>query len=968
MVSTQSQASSDEEIGDKRPHKRRRTADQIEEWRFFSQVLQEELDVEIALRERLSDTIQSRITWALLLQESLGRDLRRHGPDESDFYEVALDTLDAMEAPCDIIIDREPRLPPKPMIVQPIEQAPLPPENSVTPQISFRAGSSRVRGMPRAPPPPARKLLFLHNFNTDPSEIAKLACPDCKRSDFSNLQGLLNHCRIRHHREYGSHDECIESCAAIVPEAERDWVVANGTELGGIGLPSLRRLFQIAVGEGEHVFTPKIESEAVRGADSHQTSDLAQDLTPTNTAITRTLGHHKDTPALAPFLGRAPKKRCINVYEGEDVDIIGGIICVDGRGRQAWHKPYTHRSIARPELDLIIPSVEESQRVDGDVRDDAQTEAGSLPRTEHAVTSSILGSRFHITARLVVVDQSLWLPSEHRVESRQNHTHRWRLSVTSPSYSLHITSFLAKLTVTCLTDPPPSTLMQPITITEPPFLVMGTTDKPFLARVMLTWVGHINPPMEIEHWVELDPLHLAHPVVGDEQVFDVELDRNTELRPVREDLGAIPWDDDHSAGKARSKSTDEKAESAGDPEYVVKLRSLLPQVPMTLRDVKGRLPAQLPYMLVSTPAQFRNLLAGRRKAIEMGRARALRDAYQRHCASHPEQDHLPLTGSDVYRWMEDENLFPRPVSRKRMVQEAKPQAIKRDVEPGSVAALSEIFCRNCGLHIIFHPTGVKREGLFPPDVTPRWTLNSMTTAPTACLTFSGARTRLPLFDVLSLTASRTGPRQYPLNAALFSERDACRSGDTPLSISALVASTDPNFITALRTLVSSWNLEQFNAGDQISADQNALLSTRTKLHQPREKMEEQLAPYAILALLTKSFAELLVHRGLDAFRYDEAAFRTLGREDRWRCRDNTQTNPIRLLTPSHVLRGLSMHVQGRLADGAALLSVARLGASLAPRAHITDAPTLHSEEIIGQATNSGNDHVQSSLEPRRVNG
>lgn len=70
---------------------------------------------------------------------------------------------------------------------------------------------------------------------------------------------------------------------------------------------------------------------------------------------------------------------------------------------------------------------------------------------------------------------------------------------------------------------------------EPPFVISGTTDKPFLAKVTLTWAGPRNPPMEIEHWVELDPYHTTvHPVLGDEQVLDVELDRHTELLPIRQ--------------------------------------------------------------------------------------------------------------------------------------------------------------------------------------------------------------------------------------------------------------------------------------------------------------------------------------------------------------------------------------------------------------------------------------------------
>ena len=41
--------------------------------------------------------------------------------------------------------------------------------------------------------------------------------------------------------------------------------------------------------------------------------------------------------------------------------------------------------------------------------------------------------------------------------------------------------------------------------------------------------------MEVEHWVELDLFHtsLVNPVLGEEQVLDVELDRHTELLPIR---------------------------------------------------------------------------------------------------------------------------------------------------------------------------------------------------------------------------------------------------------------------------------------------------------------------------------------------------------------------------------------------------------------------------------------------------
>lgn len=59
------------------------------------------------------------------------------------------------------------------------------------------------------------------------------------------------------------------------------------------------------------------------------------------------------------------------------------------------------------------------------------------------------------------------------------------------------------MTVTCLTDPPPSNFLDPLVINKPPFVVSNTTDRPFLARVTLVWAGEHNPPMELEHWVEV---------------------------------------------------------------------------------------------------------------------------------------------------------------------------------------------------------------------------------------------------------------------------------------------------------------------------------------------------------------------------------------------------------------------------------------------------------------------------------
>ena len=41
---------------------------------------------------------------------------------------------------------------------------------------------------------------------------------------------------------------------------------------------------------------------------------------------------------------------------------------------------------------------------------------------------------------------------------------------------------------------------------------------------------------------QLDPMQYTTVQLGEQQVFDVELDRHTELQPVRDDVRAVSWD------------------------------------------------------------------------------------------------------------------------------------------------------------------------------------------------------------------------------------------------------------------------------------------------------------------------------------------------------------------------------------------------------------------------------------------
>jgi ADA HAT complex component 1 len=48
------------------------------------------------------------------------------------------------------------------------------------------------------------------------NEWVRLRCSVCHRSNFNNIQGFLNHCRIAHHQDYKSHEAAAIACGEVV--------------------------------------------------------------------------------------------------------------------------------------------------------------------------------------------------------------------------------------------------------------------------------------------------------------------------------------------------------------------------------------------------------------------------------------------------------------------------------------------------------------------------------------------------------------------------------------------------------------------------------------------------------------------------------------------------------------------------------------------------------------------------------
>ncbi|KAH9984963.1 hypothetical protein BJV77DRAFT_1071691 [Russula vinacea] len=680
------------------------------------QLVLDELNMEICVRERLQETVESRIAWATCLQSSLGA-VTEKGPGATvdvaganPFQLAAADALNIAEAP--LLLSYLAKL--------------------ASPRVSLPMSLPR---RPRRPP----QTLMLGPTRATPSQAIAINYP------------LLNHCRIQHGREFGTHDDCIRGCAVQVPVDEEAWVIENGSELRHGGLPSLRRLFEIAVGSTG-------TSLEIASADGTSTTQLNHTPLPDPWPPRR-------FPALAPFLGRAAKRRGIVVQdENTPVDIDGGDH-VDHRRR--WHKPLIHRSRARPALDVEVPA------------------ESPIPQYARNVNPVAEGTRFHIVARVTISDRSLWIPIDQRSASSPDHTHKWVICIEAPTYSLPLGAILDRASVICL-SPGTSPVDGAFEMPGPPFVASGTTAHPFLARLRLQWTsGSLNPPLEVDHWVELDALQAGSPVLGDEQVLDVELDRHTVFLPTFEHTqGSDPWNWDHGSPRIQPEP------APALPRYVVLLRSLVPKFPLTLRDTKSNVSAPLPYKRVSSAAQFRALIPGRRKAMEWARARALREAYEKlRKEKAPGEDYPHLSNGDVFSWLADSGLSLRQAVPRS--PSAYATSGKRTLERITPSTLNT-FCPVCGVECVER--------------------NSSWEGPNkgSCC-HASPMLRLPLLDVDPVVCAQS--QHHPIGPVHFAPAE---DGSFCWSVREILTATDPTVMFAVRCIISQLRLSCFPKSENAS--------------------------------------------------------------------------------------------------------------------------------------------------------
>ena len=382
----------------------------------ISRHIDDEVNLEVAIRERLATTIEGRIQWALHMLDALSnvKEVQDQLLDEDDFQDAALDALEALEAPSSFIFDTG----------LPEERSPSPSFSPIVPIQPSLPRVPKTRSSRTPKPSQQKKHLYIKlPCNTSDSQLAILACPTCNRTQFTTLQGLLNHARLAHGVEWASHDACITACAVPISADAQSWEMyeRDGVEVAwGGSVVGLRRLFERAVG---------VDGVLPAPPSAHATSDVSFENSATvpSTLLSRTLGLHADSPALAQFLGRAPKRRCIHVYDEDqrvDITVLGGTssspdgLVSEGPGRpkKGFYMRYPHRNTARKDLDLVVEIDPGAETINADNT--------SLPAIIPAGTAA---SRFHIVARIRLEDRSLYLKQGKTTAVpviRHTHAHR----------------------------------------------------------------------------------------------------------------------------------------------------------------------------------------------------------------------------------------------------------------------------------------------------------------------------------------------------------------------------------------------------------------------------------------------------------------------------------------------------------------------------------------------------------------
>ncbi|KAF8610553.1 hypothetical protein BDV93DRAFT_550361 [Ceratobasidium sp. AG-I] len=873
-------------------------------------VLAHHIEFEIALRNRVAKVVEERIQWAEELKEALVQGADTQGTsDPSQVKQRALEAFRAAHTPLDL--DPHTSHPRGSLLSHLLPTTPLPPH------ISSPSPASTSTFIPTS------KQLYIMSTPTPTNPfppLLLLSCPypTCPTPNPSTtLQGLLNHARIAHGASYAyaSHDEFLRAeGAGEVVNVEEEPERYAGVKEGGVrvsvgGVRGLRGLFEAALGIGGENEEGRKKREGGLG-----------------------LGLSVETPALAGLLGREVRKGEIRaVGQDEVVDVEEFEEGEDGAvGKEKW-RGYGIWAPKRRGNVVDMDVVEDGVGGDGHLGVSLAVEDRVIPAPPpEGVQGS---SRFHVKKRVVVSD---WSQSLRRAQIQPDGpTHRWMIRLTAPSYSDHITTFLSAVRVQCASTPP--LFDDTITCSGPPFAISRLARASFLARITLVFADGRTKDVVITQWVDLDPMRSGRPILGAEQIFDVELDRNA--RPLPADpssdglSNSVLWAED----RGWSDRIDQRGGATGQdalgvelviqtkPEVMPELATsneeeapsnedrvkpphdrLIPilnkfrlRFPLTLEDAKHTSTLRTPYMLFETRSELLDATHGRRKAIEWQYTRTmlniLKTEYSSYDADLDQRLVDDFSAPQLYAYLVAEKVFPRP---DLYIPEIKlEEHAESEVSAPLVKVLSDParYCGSCGLDVLHHPP------------TPQLLDHSGF----VCVALRSSQR--PVCDIGLWTTLRPARDDIQHVNSLHGATTTQGTRAPLRGTSQLIERAVPQLTLAFHALTTSWALRTFDYSARrrnpaIIPSSSRPSGTRFSLELlgvDASHVDRTLAPHALLALVAEVFIKRLTRDAL------KAQAEMVG-----------EPGPS-VLTATHVSRAL---MSGRGAEGwLPLMAVAQIG-------------------------------------------
>jgi hypothetical protein len=337
---------------------------------------------------------------------------------------------------------------------------------------------------------------------------------------------------------------------------------------------------------------------------------------------------------------------------------------------------------------------------------------------------------------------------------------------------------------------------------------------------------------------------------------------------------------------------------------------------------------------------------------------AMRDAYTEAVSAGLTEDVTILTTADIFAWLHSNGYFPKGAAT--IKKEQHQQAFKTGL------------CRVCGLAYQVHPAPGDQGALKPllAGVDENFVCHI---AP-----MEWQMKRLPMIDLNRLLpqpkqlappggpTTMIVPLKAPISAQLYSRRPPeARIGDSTWDsrAPALLAVSNPNLIAAVRRLVSALKLPSFTDPPPSAPPDFPQFPIDPAMS--AAEIQADVAPHAMLALLTKSFVRTLVVAGLDIAARDRhrALVQADGRPRRLPVlSDLYNDRERRMLTPSHILRGVVARGWDWTDElgGAMMGCLARSGVPL----HRMQPNHVGSEQEIQAKTEPGPDPRISSIGSR----